>query len=331
MTAIDGRDELLRRPSCEFLKLLAIASPSSVAAEDDGRAIAAVARWAKRRETPLDKLAAVQLGITVSRFSDTWANEAPVIDLPVRRDPFHESEIMAAARMVGDVEVDVRNRVFRAVQGVPVGDYSLLDAASFRAVEHVRHLQGAPHEEGASAAQWLRDYRSIGADDPVDPEELLKSFGVHISSADFHTGSFDAIATWGPDHGPAVIVNESGQHSQGYRGRRTTIAHELAHLLLDRGSSLPVAEVLGSAAPSAVEKRANAFAAELLLPKQVAATRLRDETDKRTTLEEMVEQFDVSTIVVGWQVKNGDGWAMLDADSKRLVGRWTAPWEKGFR
>jgi len=42
------------------------------------------------------------------------------------------------------------------------------------------------------------------------------------------------------------------------------------HLLVDRKGFLPLVEVFGGYAPKGAERRANAFAAELLLPRSVA-------------------------------------------------------------
>jgi Zn-dependent peptidase ImmA (M78 family) len=49
-------------------------------------------------------------------------------------------------------------------------------------------------------------------------------------------------------------------------GRCFTLAHELCHVLHDRGYAKRVALVSGPWAPPGVERRANAFAATLLMP-----------------------------------------------------------------
>jgi Zn-dependent peptidase ImmA (M78 family) len=51
----------------------------------------------------------------------------------------------------------------------------------------------------------------------------------------------DAVACWGPRHGPAVLLNREGRHAHTERGARATLAHEICHLLIDRQGSLPLA------------------------------------------------------------------------------------------
>ena len=59
-----------------------------------------------------------------------------------------------------------------------------------------------------------------------------------------------------------------GRHdSNGHKaGRRFTLAHELCHLLFDREQGRALAVASGPWAPRAIEQRANAFAAMLLMP-----------------------------------------------------------------
>ena len=45
-----------------------------------------------------------------------------------------------------------------------------------------------------------------------------------------------------------------------------TLAHELCHLLFDRSSAVPLSVLSGTWAPPRLERVANAFAAELLIP-----------------------------------------------------------------
>ena len=45
-----------------------------------------------------------------------------------------------------------------------------------------------------------------------------------------------------------------------------TLAHELCHLLFDRSDAVPLSVLSGAWAPPRLERVANAFAAELLMP-----------------------------------------------------------------
>jgi Zn-dependent peptidase ImmA (M78 family) len=134
--------------------------------------------------------------------------------------------------------------------------------------------------------------------------------------------ALDAIACFGDRSGPAVLVNPNGRHAHSAGGRRATLAHEIAHLLLDRGRGLLAAEVFGGSTPVRLERRARAFAAELLLPREVASRALAHASSLKHASGELEERYGVSRQVVGWQLKNGPGWELLGADDQERVRRW---------
>lgn len=80
----------------------------------------------------------------------------------------------------------------------------------------------------------------------------------------------------------------------------------MCHLLIDRNSALPFAEVLGGRLPKGIEARARAFAAELLLPKAVAGMRFRDAKNPEEVSRELRQAFGVSKEVVAWQARNSE-------------------------
>lgn len=96
-------------------------------------------------------------------------------------------------------------------------------------------------------------------------------------------------------------------------GRRATLAHEIAHLLVDRSGSLPLAEVLGGArTPSRAESRAGAFAAELLLPRSIAAPKMINaEEDPEGQVRVLQRTYGVSKVVVAGQAYNGALWGEM--------------------
>lgn len=153
----------------------------------------------------------------------------------------------------------------------------------------------------------------------VDPDELLESWGVVVHDLDLGTPTVDAVAVWGPTRGPAVLVNPGGRHSQVIPGRRSTLAHEIAHLLIDRRGGLPLAEVLGGRVSRAVEARARAFAAELLLPRHVAGAALSATEDPGTALNRLCDDFGVSAELAAWQARNSE--RILPPDTVELLRR----------
>jgi Zn-dependent peptidase ImmA (M78 family) len=129
---------------------------------------------------------------------------------------------------------------------------------------------------------------------------------VAVHTQPFGTRDLEAIAVWG-DRGPAILVNAASDIRPAHRfGLRFVLAHELGHLLADRVGALPAAEVLGGRIVPEVEQRANAFAAELLLPREAAAGMYRQATSLEAAVRSLVEHFDVSRLVAKTQIKNSN-------------------------
>lgn len=163
-----------------------------------------------------------------------------------------------------------------------------------------------PYEQGYLLATWLRaEPGAVHANGKIDPSALLRRWGVPVVEVALDLASLDAIGCWGSQHGPGVVINADGAHANSKAGRRATLAHEVAHLLVDRTGSLPLAEVLGGRTALHVEQRARAFAAELLLPRAVAVSEFLDsDSDYELVLRRVMKNFGVSSEVIAWQVRN---------------------------
>src|SRR5262249_22548163 len=152
------------------------------------------------------------------------------------------------------------------IREIPKRAVSELDKISAEAVRTIEAAWG-PRAQGFQLAQFLR--RKIGNETgPIQPSTLLTQWNVALVNLETDP-SLDAICCWGHKHGPAVLTNGRGRHARMIEGRHSTLAHEIAHLLVDRSDALPFAEVLGGRVPREIEQRANAFAAEFLMPELV--------------------------------------------------------------
>lgn len=81
------------------------------------------------------------------------------------------------------------------------------------------------------------------------------------------------------------------------------IAHELCHLLFDASAGRPLGIASGRSAPVVLEKVANAFAAEFLLPRQaVASARYDVKTD--AGFQQLLGEYDVGVTVAAHQLAN---------------------------
>lgn len=91
------------------------------------------------------------------------------------------------------------------------------------------------------------------------------------------TGSIRGAAVAGEGFSPRIFVNRTHHFNQNESGRRFTIAHELCHVLFDRTRARRLAHVSsGRWAAPGIEKRANAFAAYLLMPRGLVLAHLQD-------------------------------------------------------
>ncbi len=239
--------------------------------------------------------------------ADFWGDE--VID----------DSLIAAARASAPLALPAIAEILQTVS--PQGRYpsAALDEYTSRLWESVTlDPTDEPHEQGYELAQWLREDLGLSALDRAEPQEILATLGVHVVQLSM-APTVDAFGCWGPDRGPALFLNTSGRRARGFAGKRATLAHEIAHLLVDRQGALPMAEVLGGHAIASVEARANAFAAELLIPQSIAGFTIANAVDWRKELARLKTGYGASGQVVAWQVLNGS--AYLDPGLRKQLRR----------
>ena len=125
----------------------------------------------------------------------------------------------------------------------------------------------APFDEGYDLAERLLDEVALPDDAAswIDVREILRQLDISIIERTLDD-SIRGVALAGDRYAPAVIINCSSPFNTGDAGMRFTLAHELCHILYDRTHARRLAHVTGAWAPPGVEKRANAFAAMLLMP-----------------------------------------------------------------
>ena len=323
------RDLALRRPMEEVVGVLtdmgnAIAG-HVVNQGEAGRSLAQY--WDERETRARQRLFALRTGLTGEQRQELVGTADEAAFWEIEGD---DSELMAAARMVaGSGETEVVARVVEHVRQLPKADIADLDALGIRLRQALMDDPPGerPYELGHAAALVFRKLLALEWDAPLlDIEERLQGWGVVIRQDVFDPqGNIDALACWGPRHGPGILLNTvSGSRVEQSSGRRSTLAHELCHLLLDREGSLPLAEVLGGTAPRWVERRANAFSAELLLPREAALEVVRQAPNLEVARSRLLEQYEVSQQLAANQIRNAPGFELVVSDPRdqRLVRRW---------
>ena len=135
----------------------------------------------------------------------------------------------------------------------------------------------ATHEPVDGESAWRQGYELAenaleepairgGIQAIVDVEAILGDLGVSVQEVSLDDRSIRAAAIGGAEYRPTILLNTSHRSNHYPTGRRFSLAHELCHLLYDRAFARGVALPSGPWAPRDVERRANAFAAMLLMP-----------------------------------------------------------------
>jgi len=137
-----------------------------------------------------------------------------------------------------------------------------------------RHVRNSPVLR--LAEPWENGYRlaldlldDLGMTDEAGPfklDDLLDEWQIVRREEALDQDGPLGVALAGPEITPTIVINRDHAMNQHEHGTRFTKAHELCHLLHDRDRTRRIAHSSTQWAPLAVEQRANAFAAMLLMP-----------------------------------------------------------------
>ena len=320
---IASREQSILRPLDETMDTLSKLGNEIASRLDglsDGRSLAAIEAWKARRNHDSQRLAAIATRLPAEVLRGLGSLEK-IFELP--SSGFEYTELLAAARMTQCRICDTSLRaILDSIRDIPLySQRTELDRLS-REAEHLlgEARKEKPYDQGYCLAGWLSGVlKSTGLDYPFDPRAILDRMGVLVKVIEIPEPNVDAIACWGPRHGPAIIVNERGVHSQQEKGQRSTLAHEICHLLIDRTGALPLVEILNGSAPPNVEARARAFAAELLLPRDLAYESVVNAPNPEAAVNELGSTYGVSKEIIAWQVRNAVSSLSLPPDVHDLL------------
>ena len=177
-----------------------------------------------------------------------------------------------AALMFGSLAPDVKapdvQELARATVGLyaPRGESGKIGEIGRAAP--VEESDSPPWSQGYELAEEVHEHfdGAFERDDCVDMKALADALGVRVATLDLSDEKVRGVSIAGPHHQPGIFLNRRHGANAGDAGRRFTLAHELCHLLFDREQGRPLAVASGPWAPRAIEQRANAFAAMLLMP-----------------------------------------------------------------
>ncbi len=206
-----------------------------------------------------------------------------------------EDVLVALHRVAPGLERDpgVREQVDRCLslcrEGVTLATVLGLSPRSGPPAYEMRipRTAGEAITQGEQVAHDERHRLSIGVSPIPDVSELLSAQGIWASGIEL-PNQMSGLFMRHPSIALAVVVNAS--HPRGRK--RFSYAHEYAHALLDREHNITISSIDNSA--ELMEKRANAFAAAFLMPRDGVYEFLRS-LDKGLPSRQEQTIFDVAS------------------------------------
>lgn len=163
---------------------------------------------------------------------------------------------------------------------------------------------------GYDLADELREILHLGTDAILSMRKLAEN-SLNIPVIQTHLNERIAGATIESEGRRSIVLNVDGLNRDAHV-RRSTVAHEIGHLLFDpwpelhdlRVDEYEELEQRADARTDPVEQRANAFAVQLLAPQKAAVARYQRTGD---LFVEVLDHFGLSFTAGRYQVWNGLG------------------------
>jgi Zn-dependent peptidase ImmA (M78 family) len=212
-----------------------------------------------------------------------------------------------AALLFGAVSPSLGNDDVAKLAEVLIGAYDPKGEqgplAEYARSQPLRSMRGPVWEEGWRLAEEMHD--ALKPDGSwVDVEAVLS--GVPVLDVELEDQEIRGVSIAGEQHRWTVCVNPAYHDGNGDEVRRFTMAHELCHLLFDRGREQKVAIASGPWAPKDIEQRANAFAAMFLMPRHLVRSACRDagSLDTLDAVESVARKLHTSVTATLHQLAN---------------------------
>lgn len=127
---------------------------------------------------------------------------------------------------------------------------------------------GVPHEDGYAFARDFLEQMGLPGDRAwIDVRGIAAGLGIEVVEEALETDGIRGVAVAGQGFAPTILLNRTSPFNLNEFGKRYTLAHELCHILHDRSRARRVTHVSGPWVEPGIERRANAFAAYLLMPR----------------------------------------------------------------
>lgn len=148
---------------------------------------------------------------------------------------------------------------------------------------------------------------STERNNPLDVPGLFEHLGLPIVDATDLPPTIQGAAILDARGRGAVLVNRASTFGASHSGRRAILAHELCHLLFDRTASGQLGQLdlrRDLTRDMRLEQRANAFAAEILLPRKEILRHSARGKIARRELERLAREYGAGMELAGFQAEN---------------------------
>lgn len=276
-----------------------------------------IAAWRRREQA--DGVALIAWAAGLDRSVAASLVEAKLLEPPstFNQAANDNDPLLIAARMAGALPPQQIEAVISVARTFEARSAPILMqlASDIRVMLDERATPLRPYEEGELAAVEARVRSGLSPSQPIDVVALAERLGVEVRLGSMMP-TLEGLAISGERYGPGILLNQESRRVRGDTDRdnvhlRLTLAHELGHLLIDRGHAVSAVDVLKSRMPPKIEQRAKAFAGELLLP-SISAAAVWDqagapltEQDLERVLQELAVRFGVSFSVAAWKLEHG--------------------------
>ena len=145
------------------------------------------------------------------------------------------------------------------------------------------------------------------SDNHVDVDGIVEKLDIQFKEVSLSDETIRGVAIAGTQHAPGVVWNSNSVFNEHQHGRRFTLAHEMCHLLFDWEAGRSLAIASGPWAPSGIERRANAFAAMLLMPATIvnaAISRLNVPLETLEGVSNVAHRMEMSFRATLWHLRN---------------------------
>ncbi len=266
---------------------------------------------------PIDRLSEIETGrgtptvFELEQLSQVYGIDYELLlERPIRLGPSDMVQALASLdefHEIGDIQrfriIEASNaaRDLRSLE-------ALLGLPAPAEIARIAHDKGVPpHRQGAGVAAKVRKKFGLSLGPIPSMRDFVRDLfpEVRLFYAELGSEGPAGVTLAGGEIRPTIILNLEGKN-RNPAVRRFSLAHELAHLFIDRPRGKPLAILSGYQTENAlaIEQRANAFAVRLLCPPNELESLPGDALEAAKTL---IEKYGMHYAAARLYLRNAKG------------------------